>query len=238
MASSKLPGDKLPNGYRAGQLQQFTPEAMQLYKQSFAHVSPDSFLGKLAAGDPRMFEQMEAPAFRQFNQLQGQMASRFSGMGGMGGRRSSGFQNEMTAAGSNFAQDLQARRMELQNQAIRDLMGMSHTLMNEKPFERFMYEKPQKQGFNWGGAAGALAGGVGGFFLGGPMGAMSGAQMGYGVGSGFSGHSGGGVGGGGWQSTPGWKPSWTGLGSQSGYNAAPGLEDAFRTGAAYQPGFM
>lgn len=215
MASSKLPGDKLPSGKRAGQLQQFTPEAMELYKQSFSHVGPDSYLSKLASGDQSFYNEMEAPAMRQFSGLQGNMASRYSGgqgQGGMGQRKSSGFQNEMTAASSNFAQDLQSRRQQLQQGAIKDLMSMSHQLMNEKPYERFTYDKPQKQGFNWGGLGGAAVGGVGGFFLGGPAGAMSGAQMGYGMGSSLSGYEGGGGGGGGFQSTPGWTPGWGGQG--------------------------
>ena len=85
-------GNKIPKGYEQGTLQQFTPEQMNLFKSMFGQVGPDSFLGKLAGGDQSMFEQMEAPAMRQFQGLQGQLASRFSGMG-MGSRRGSGFQN-------------------------------------------------------------------------------------------------------------------------------------------------
>lgn len=151
--------DKLPSGYRAGQLQQFTPEAMDLYKQLFSHVSPESYLSKLAGGDEATFNQIEAPAYRDFSALQGNIASRFSGLG-LGGRHSSGFQNTMTSAGSNFAQDLQSRRQELSRSALKDLFEMSHTLLNEKPYERFAYEKEVSP---WGPILGKAFGPVAGF---------------------------------------------------------------------------
>lgn len=227
MGAPKFTGDKIPSGYRAGQLQQYTPEQLDLFKQSFNHLGPDSMLSKLASGDQSQFAAMEAPALRQFNSLQGNIASRFSGQG-MGGRQSSGFQNAQNAAATDFAQNLQSQRLGLQNQAIRDLMGMSHTLLSERPYERFLTEKQQDQGFNWGGLAGGLAGGVGGFFLGGPMGAMSGASLGYNAGSGLSGYGGGG-GSNQWQSTPGWSPGW---GGQSGQTSAANYDAEFRTNPA------
>jgi hypothetical protein len=140
-------GDRVPSGYRMGQIQQFTPAQTQLFSQNLGMVSPDSYLGRLAGGDQSMFDEMEAPAFRQFNELQGNIASRFSGMG-MGGRRSSGFQNTMTSAASNFAQDLAAQRQNLQRQAITDLMSMSGQLLQQRPQERFLAQKrPKKRSF-------------------------------------------------------------------------------------------
>lgn len=174
--------EKIPGGYKKGSMQQFTPEQMQLFQQLFGQVGPESFTSKLAGGDQSQFAQMEAPAMQQFNELQGGLASRFSGMG-MGGRKSSGFQNTMTSAGANFAQQLQSQRLGLQQQAIQDLMGMSNNLLGQRPYENFLVEKQQKQS-PWGAIGGAL-GGLGGFALGGPAGAMQGAQLGYGVGSQF-----------------------------------------------------
>jgi hypothetical protein len=176
--------DKIPHGYKAAQLQQFTPEQMQLFQQMFGQVSPDSYLSKLAGGDQSFFGEIEAPALRQFSELQGGIASRFSGAG-LGARRSSGFQNAQTSAASDFAQQLQSNRQSLTRQAQQDLMNMSNQLLNQRPYERMLYEKPEKQSSGWGGIAGAALGGLGGFALGGPAGAMSGAQFGYGVGSGF-----------------------------------------------------
>lgn len=186
MAGSNLMGDKIPKGYQKGQLSQFTPEQMQLFQQMFSNVSPDSYLSKLAGGDQSMFDEMEAPAMRQFQDLQGQNASRFSGMG-MGARHGSGFNNTMNQATSDFAQDLSSRRGELRRQAINDLMGMSNQLLGQRPNEQFLVEKPQKQSSGWGGVAGAGIGALGGFALSGgnPGMALKGGQLGYSVGSAF-----------------------------------------------------
>src|SRR5689334_25014616 len=105
--------ESIPRGYRKKQIANFTPEMMEQFQSLFSHVGPDSYLARLAGGDEEMFNQIEAPALQQFNQLQGNIASRFSGMG-TGGRHSSGFQNYMTSASQNFAQQLQSQRMALQ----------------------------------------------------------------------------------------------------------------------------
>lgn len=138
-------GNKIPSGYKQGRLQNFTPEQMQLFQSLFSNVAPGSYLSKLAGGDEELFNQMEQPAMRQFQGLQGQLASRFSGMG-QGGRHSSGFQNTATAAASNFAQDLQSRRQDLQRQAIMDLMGLSEHLLGERPYEQFLVPKQKSFG--------------------------------------------------------------------------------------------
>jgi hypothetical protein len=158
--------EKIPKGYRKGVMQQFTPEQMQLFQQLFSHLSPDGYLSKLAGGDESMFEQMEAPAMRQFSELQGQLGSRFSGMG-MGASKGSGFQNSMNAATSNFVQDLHSKRQEMQRQALMDLMGLGNQLMSQKPYEQMLSPKSKKSSF-WeqllGGVSGASsqAGGAAG----------------------------------------------------------------------------
>jgi hypothetical protein len=139
-------------GYHIGQEQKYGPEAMQLYQQLFGLVGPESYLARLAGGDESMFEEMEAPAFRQFNALQGNIASRFSGQGGgkgpLGSQKSSGFQNTMNQASSQFAQDLASRRNDLKRQAILDLMGISSNLLEKRPYETiFAPKSPKKPGF-------------------------------------------------------------------------------------------
>lgn len=182
-------GSKVPKGYKQFQIQQFDPKQMEQYQQLFGQVSPDSFLGKLAGGDQSAYEEMEAPAMRQFSALQGNMASRFSGMG-TGGRKSSGFQNTMNTAANEFAQDLQSKRMEHRRNAIKDLMGFSEMLMGQKPYETGLVQKQQQGGFMsaFGGAMGkAIPAAVSGFLKGGPPGAAaegipaaaSGAMEGY-----------------------------------------------------------
>lgn len=130
-------------GYNQYQVQNFDKNQMGLYKKLFDLVGPQSFLSLLAQGDEGMFSQLEAPALRQFAGTQGNIASRFSGAG-TGGRQSSGFQNSMNQAASNLSQDLQSQRMNLQNQAVRDLMSLSQQLLSNQPYTTF-FEKEQKK---------------------------------------------------------------------------------------------
>ncbi len=179
-STGKFSGDRIPEGYKAGQLQQYTPEQMDLFQQQFSNLGPDSYLARLAGGDQSFYDEMEAPALRQFSGIQGGLASRFSGggqgRGSMSSRRSSGFQNTQTAAASNFAQELQAKRQGLRQQAIKDLYGMSSDLLEKRPYERFL-EKEEQQG-GWGGAAsGAVSGGTAGSMFG-PWGTVIGAGVG------------------------------------------------------------
>ena len=166
--------NNIPSGYELGKIQQFTPEQMNLFKTMFGNVGPDSYLGKLAGGDQATFDQMEKPALRQFNELQGGLASRFSGMG-MGGRRSSGFQNTSTQAASNLSQNLQSQRQQLQMQALQQLMGMSNQLLGQRPNEQFLTKKQQRPSF-WESMI-PMAGGIAGGMMGGPAGASMGSQL-------------------------------------------------------------
>jgi len=183
----QLSGEVIPRGFRAAQLQNFTPQQQKLFQRSFGQVSPESYLSRLAGGDEGLFEQMEAPALKQFGQLQRGMASQFSGAGSFGARRSSGFQNQQSQAAMDFAQQLQGNRLNLQRQALQDLMGYSNMLLNQRPYERSLIDKKQKESGlgGWGSIGGGLLGGAAGFALGGPGGAFQGASLGAGIGSGF-----------------------------------------------------
>lgn len=180
-------GDVIPKGYEKAQLSQFTPEQMNLYKQMFSNVGPDSYLSKIAGGDEAAFREMEAPAERDFAARIGGIASTFSGgsgRGSLGSRRSSSFQNSTTAAASNFSQDIAARRHDLRRQALQDLTGMSNDLLNQRPYQRALVERPQEQETNyWGDIGGrfaaAVPGAVAGFATGGPAGAGIGAATGF-----------------------------------------------------------
>lgn len=181
--AGKNPNEKIPSGYRKSVLQNYTPQQLQQHEQLFSNVGPESYLAKLSRGDQGTFDEMEAPALRQFNELQGGLASRFSGMG-LGGRQGSGFRNASNSAAQDFASQLQSNRVNLQRQALMDLMGYSDMLLNQKPYEIGLAEKRQKQS-GWGGLFGAGIGAAGGFFAGGPSGALQGAQLGYNFGSSF-----------------------------------------------------
>lgn len=177
-------GDVIPRGYETGQLQQMTPEQMQLLQQGIGRIGPESYLSRLAGGDQSLFAEMEAPALQQYSGMLGGLASRFSqggGAGSLGTRRSSGFQNAAGSAMSNFAQQLQAQRQGLQRQALGDIMNYSQMLMGQQPYERFMTKKQEKQPSGWGSIAGGLIGGVGAPFLG--IDPVTGAQAGAAFGS-------------------------------------------------------
>lgn len=164
----KMAGNIIPKGYKQGQLQQFTPEQMNLFRQMFSQVGPESFLSKLAGGDQSQFEALEAPAMRQFAGLQGDIASRFSGAG-MGARRSSGFSQAQTSAAQQFAESLQSQRLGLQRQALMDLMGISESLLGQRPYEQFMVKKDpsflQQLGLGLAGSAGQMGSMFGGLGL-------------------------------------------------------------------------
>lgn len=169
-------GNKIPTGYSQGQIQNYTPEQMRLFESLFSNLGPDSFLSKLSKGDQSTFDQIEAPAMRQFQGLQGQLASRFSGMG-MGGRHSSGFQNASNQAASDFAQSLQSKRTDLQRNALKDLMGMSNELLGQRPYQQFLTEDQEEEKPFWQKILGSLLG-LGGAGIGGLFGGIPGAKIG------------------------------------------------------------
>jgi len=163
--------NKVPHGLRGYSTPNYTPAQMNIHKQNYAMLGPDTDLARMAAGDQSFYEQLEAPALRQFSGFQGGLASRYSGGAGRGGlsnRRSSGFQNEQGEYASNFAQQLQANRQNLQRQAQLDLWNMSQQFLGQTPFNRDFVDKKQKGGWGeaigkWGGfIPGALTGDIGG----------------------------------------------------------------------------
>ena len=177
--------EQIPKGYNKYQMQNFTPEQYDLLRSSMGHVDENSYLSKLAYGDESTYADMEAPALRQYSELQGGLASRFSGQG-MGARNSSGFQNTQNAAAQDFASKLQANRHDIRTNAIKDLLGMSNDLMGQRPYSYGLAEKPpkkEKEKSGWTGVAGAVVGGIAGMYVGNPY---MGATMGYAAGNAFA----------------------------------------------------
>ncbi len=177
-----------PSGYRQGQLQKYGPQEMNLHNQLAGMAKPDSYLSRLAGGDEELFNQIEAPALRQFGQLQSATASRFSGVqpGEMSGRRGSGFQNTLGGQQQEFSERLQANRMGLQHQAIGDLRDLIDQLLERNnPKQNYLVPKREKKPSGWGGLFGGAVGAAGGYAAGGGSGALKGAQLGYNVGSQF-----------------------------------------------------
>lgn len=181
-------GNKIPKGYKLGQIQQYTPAQMQEFERRAQELSSDSPLRRLGQGDQAAIDEFEAPALRQFNQIQGNIASRFSGgsgAGSLGQRNSSAFQNANTQAASSFAQDLAGRRQDLMRQAREELRASSNDLLSARPYENMLIEKQQNNG--WAQAAGTALGGAAGLYFGGgnPQAAIAGAKLGNQIGSAF-----------------------------------------------------
>ena len=177
-SSSQAPRqESVPKGYKQFAINNYTPEQEQAFQGAGGLISPDSFTSRLARGDQSAFGEMEEPALRQFNDIQGGIASKFSGMG-MGSRNSSGFQNSLTSAGQDFASQLQSKRMELRNNAIKDMMGMTSEFLGYRPQEKGLVQKPPKEKKQWGSMIGSGLGAVVGGVYGGPAGAMAGSSIG------------------------------------------------------------
>lgn len=140
MSTPLTGGNKIPKGYKTGQLQQFTPEQMNLFKQSFAFADPNSELYQRAMGSEQGFAPFEQRAQRDFQDFQGQTASRFSGLG-LGARHGSGFQNAQTQGAQDFSSSLAEKREGMKRQALQDLMGLSQNLLGQRPYEQFITKK-------------------------------------------------------------------------------------------------
>lgn len=184
-------GNKIPKGYEAGRLQQYDTNQMDLYQRLFGNVGPQSQLAGLARGDEAAFAPMEQQAMRDFQGFSGQLGSRFSELapGAMGARKGSGFQNAATQGAQDFAMQLSGQRQALQRQALQDMMGISSTLLGQRPYEQFLIKQQPKERPGWaqalGGALPAIGAGVGAF--GGPLGMAIGGAAGNLLGSAFSG---------------------------------------------------
>ena len=178
-------GNIIPKGTKYGQLQQFSPQQMELFQSLFSHLQPGSYLSRLAGGSEEALGPMQERAQREFQGTMGGLASRFSQLapGASSSMRSSGFQNTASQAASDFATKLAQQRHDFQRQAIQDLLGLSGELLQQRPYEQFLIKKDRKPSFMeslLGAGSGALGAGLGGAF-----GGLPGAQLGGRIGSQF-----------------------------------------------------
>lgn len=149
-------------GYKQITTPTMNPQQSQLLQQLLGGISPHigqslSGLGRMASGDASQFQEMEAPSLRQHNQLLGGLASRFSGMGS-GARNSSGFQNTTSEATTDLAERLAGNRMSFQQNALKQLLELSDSLLGKKSFESSLI--PKEIPF-WKQLMGSAAGGFG-----------------------------------------------------------------------------
>lgn len=174
MVAYSSKNEHTPMGMGNYAINQFSKEQESVFGDQFQHLNKGSYLDRLASGDQQLYSEMEAPQFRKYNAQMGQLGSYFSGMG-MGGRKSSGFQNAANQQSVDFAQELQKNRSEMRNNAIKNLMGLSDQLLNQRPQERGFTENPEDPN-NHKRFAGTAIGGITGLMFGNPVG---GAQLGY-----------------------------------------------------------
>jgi len=133
-------------GYSSGQFPNLTPEMFQVLQQlasGFSAGAPGAtdWLSRLASGDQGIFEEIEAPSYASFDKLLGNIANRFSQFGA---RDSSAFQGATAGAAQELAQNLGAQRAGYRNQAVQSLLQNSQNLLQQRPFENILAEKPQK----------------------------------------------------------------------------------------------
>lgn len=105
----------------------------------------------LAGGDEESFDQMEAPSYAAFDKLLGTLGSRFSEFGA---RDSSAFQNAVSGAGGQLAQNLGSQRHDVMQSALDKLLGLSNSVLGQKPYEN-SYQQNSK--VDWGALIGQLA---------------------------------------------------------------------------------
>lgn len=165
-------------GIQTQQISNFSPQQQKLFRQLLGGINQGGGIGaglgrlnRLASGSQEGFEELEAPAYADFQKQLGQIGTRFAGLGAQG---SSAFQNATSGAASDLTQKLQAARMGIQNNALQSLLGQSNELLGQKPFTT-LYSQPD-QGFDWGSLLGSL---TGSFF--GPLGGSLGGAAGSGI---------------------------------------------------------
>lgn len=138
-------------GHDLKQIPNYTPQMMQLFQSLLGGAQQGaprglSFLSQLAGGDESAFADLEAPAYAAFNKSLGQIGSRFSQFGA---QDSSAFQNALSGAGGQLAQNLQSQRADYRLNAIKELLGNSQQLLGQKPYENVL-TRQEDNGFDFG----------------------------------------------------------------------------------------
>lgn len=135
-------------GHKYAQLPTMSPEQLNFFQALLSQAQPGTsqgidFLSKLSGGDQSQFEQLESPYYSALDRAGAQLGSRFSGLG-MGGQQSSGFQNALAGQAKDLSELLGSQRMQLQQNAIRELLGLSQSLLGTPTFQNFLTPPKQK----------------------------------------------------------------------------------------------
>ena len=140
--SGSAPPTKNVTGYKAHQIQNYTPQAMKFYEDYMDKIGGGAMKGadyytKIAAGDQSVFDEIEKPAYNAYEKQIGALGNRFSHLGALD---SNYFENATAGAGRELQENLASKRTELRQKAIDTLMNQSSALLDKKPFET-VYEK-------------------------------------------------------------------------------------------------
>lgn len=161
-------------GYKQVSTPNLSPEQMGLFQQLMggSQSGIGAGLGHLSnqaqGGNEEYWNQLEAPAKKEFGQYQSDIANRFSqaAPGASSARRSSGHQNAQNSAAADFAERLASNRMGLQQNAISQLLGIGQNLLGTSLTSNYLL--PKKKPF-WQELLGSASGGIGqgaGYMLG------------------------------------------------------------------------
>jgi hypothetical protein len=170
----------VPSGKTLSQLPNFTGGQMDIFNslQSQAQRAQGGlgkgvdYLSGLAGGDDSAFAEMEKPYYSQLQKALGKVGSRFAGTNSL---NSSAFQNAASGEAGSLAEILGSRRNDIRQQSIRDLLGISNSVLQQQPYSNYMQD--EDQGFDWGSLLGTVGGSALGSFFG-PLGSTLGSGIG------------------------------------------------------------
>lgn len=159
-----MSGFVLPKGYSASVIPKYNDQQQDFLKNLLSKLGASSMgaadqLGSMASGQGGAFDNMENQAMNFFNnKLAPSINQQYAHQGMLG---SSAFQGALSQAGQGVTEDMYNQRQNLQQQAIRDLLGLSERLGTTQMSEYGVFAKPKKDKFNFG----TLASLIGKFLL-------------------------------------------------------------------------
>jgi hypothetical protein len=169
MATPAMSQSLSRTGYKSIYSPLKSPQQMDVFRQLLGGarggIDPilEQLRGLAGGGNEEMWSQLEAPALRQFQQLQGGIGARFSGLGS-GAQSSSAFQHAQTGGAQELAERLQSQRLGLQQGAQDRLLALVEQLLGMTLGERALIPKKQSGWQSLLGSLGGLGAQLGGTF--------------------------------------------------------------------------
>jgi len=148
-----MSGFSLPKGYSPVVMPKYNPQQQDFLKNLLNQLrggtsSSVQHLSEMAMGNPSAFEGQEAQAMQFFNnKLAPSISQQYAHQGMLG---SSAFQGSLASAGQGLSETMYNQRQDLQQQSIRDLLGLSTSLATNPTNEYGILAKPKKDKFNFG----------------------------------------------------------------------------------------